>query len=88
MPISKRGQQWLHFASKVLSHIEKYTVPQYGDLPDDQASEFTIKEMQMNIKRYLNRMTSNARGSEEARRDMLKVAHYACLTLAKLEEGE
>ena len=39
---SNRGIQWREFYNLVMSHIEEYTVPQYGDMPDDQASLFTI----------------------------------------------
>lgn len=77
--LSKRGEQWLAFSKLVLEHIENYTVPQYGDLPDDQAAGFNIQDIAQNIKRYQNRAQTNARGTVESRRDCLKTAHYACI---------
>jgi len=81
---SKRALQWCVFAQEVFQHIEDYTVPQYGDIPDDQAESFTIQEIQMNLKRYINRINSNSRGTGEAIRDCYKIAHYACLLLARI----
>jgi hypothetical protein len=82
--LSKRGEQFVTFAAGVLVHIEDYTVPQYGDMPDDQASSFIKEEIAMNMKRYLNRINSNQRGKEEALRDCLKLAHYACMLHEKV----
>ena len=86
MHLSKRGTQWTAFSRRTLEHIEEYTVPQYGDLPNDQASQFTLSEIQMNLKRYINRMGSGARGPEETLRDTFKIAHYACLAQALITE--
>jgi len=76
--ISKRQQFWQEFQALVAGHIEHYTVPQYGDWPDDQLSDFTARDIVVNMQRYLNRVDSNARGPAEAARDCLKLAHYAC----------
>lgn len=75
--LSERGKDWHEFNTKVLKHIENYTVPQYGDKGNDQATEFGLNEIKVNMLRYINRMGRNARGTDEALRDMLKVAHYA-----------
>ena len=83
--MSKRGYEWNDFSHSVFDHVEKYTVPQYGDMPNDQASAFTAEEIAMNMKRYLNRVNSGQRGEEEARRDCLKLAHYACLLYNKID---
>jgi hypothetical protein len=83
-----RLDQWMEFQDRVFDHVEQYTCPQYGDMPKDQAAEFTIEEIAMNMKRYLNRVGKGQRGPEEARRDMLKVAHYACMIYAKMMEQE
>lgn len=77
--MSERAEQWMCFMSLVLSHIEDYTVPQYGDYPDDQATTFTDEEIISQFKRYVNRLNSNARGEDEAERDLFKIAHYAAL---------
>ena len=81
--MSKRADQWKTFALRVVDHIEKYTVPQYGDYPDDQASSFTEEEIISQFKRYVNRLSSNARGEIEAKRDLFKIAHYAALLYFK-----
>jgi hypothetical protein len=75
--MSMRGEEWMEFANEVLEHIENYTVPQYGDKGDDRASEYDLAVIAEHIGRYRDRIGSNARGSVEARRDMIKIAHYA-----------
>lgn len=77
--MSERQSQWAIFANLVGKHIDKYTVPQYGDYPNDQATTFTDEEIISQFKRYVNRLNSNARGPEEAERDLFKIAHYAAL---------
>ena len=72
MSLSSRGKQWNKFAGQVENHIENYTVPQYGDAPNDQVEEFTLEDFRVNLKRYVNRIGSNARGAEEAKRDCKK----------------
>lgn len=83
---SNRAKQWRVFAGIVENHIETYTVPQYGDAPDDQAEGFDLNDIQKNIQRYANRIGKNLRGDVEARRDCLKIAHYACLLEARLKK--
>jgi hypothetical protein len=83
---SSRGKEWIDFSRIVLEHIEKYTVPQYGDYLDDQISNFDTCDMIVDMKWYLNRVESNSRGIQETLRDMLKVAHYACIQYYKLLE--
>ena len=81
--MSKRGEQWLDFSKEVLEHIDKYTVPQYGDLPDDPAATFSVADFRREILKYGNRMGSGVRGPEEQERDFKKIAHYACMGLAR-----
>ena len=85
--MSKRGDEWLEFATEVGHHIEFYTVPQYGDMPDDQMTTASLADIKHNIMRYMNRLGSNARGEKESVLDMIKVAHYACIAASKLREG-
>ena len=86
MEMSSRGKEWTYFADDVLNHIEEYTVPQYGDYPDDQLTTFSIEEIGAQLKRYNSRIDSNSRGFEEAARDCLKIAHYACVLRSKIIE--
>jgi len=82
--VSQRASQWSSFAREVFQHIEDYTVPQYGDMPADQAENYSIEEIQMHLRRYVSRINSNSRGTGEAIRDCYKIAHYACLLLARI----
>ena len=75
--ISNRRLEWDEFARIVGRHVEEYTVPQYGDAPDDPLSSYSEDDIVLQIKRYVNRLGTNARGPAEARRDLLKLAHYA-----------
>lgn len=75
---SSRATQWMTFADEVTNHIETYTVPQYGDWPDDNLTTMSDEAIVENIKRYLARIDSNSRGPKEGLRDMLKCAHYIC----------
>jgi hypothetical protein len=86
--ISKRGEQWELFSFLTLIHIEKYTIKQYGDMPNDQVTDFSVEDFKTTLKRYANRIGSNARGLTEARRDCLKIAHYACVLHYKLGKEE
>lgn len=74
-PVSKRGQAWLKFASKVLQHIEEYTVPQYGDEGEDIATDYKVEDSLNGAKKYIARFGRNARDGEQFR-DFLKAAHY------------
>lgn len=84
---SYRGQEWITFSDKILHHIENYTVPQYGDYPDDQACTWSAKDCMLTIGRYVSRFGQNSRtGQEEL--DLMKIAHYACLASTKLDIPE
>jgi hypothetical protein len=82
-----RSKEWAEFAVRVLQHIEEYTVPQYGDAPDDQASKFSEHDIAVNLQRYVNRLESNRRGFEDAQRDLLKIAHYCAMLYFKRQRG-
>jgi hypothetical protein len=87
MEVSNRGRQWLEFSEIVLKHIEEYTVPQYGDEPDDQIEDWTAKECVRAINKRCSRYGSNSRDNQELL-DLKKIAHEACLAYfkeAKLE---
>jgi len=85
--MSNRRSEWNAFAYQVGKHIDEYTVKQYGDYPDDQLTEYSVEDCITQIKKYCNRIATNARGREETTRDMLKIAHYACVAYSKLQEG-
>jgi len=85
---SKREKEFYVFADIVQKHIKNYTVPQYGDAPNDQVEEWTDNQCMDSIKRYSNRFGSNARGRIEMLRDMLKIAHFSSLIFSKLKPTE
>ena len=86
---SQRLNRWRAFNEAMEMHVEHYTVPQYGDYPDDQLNKFTEHNIKKNLERYHNRMDSNARGREEKIRDYLKIAHYISeLFVREIEKGD
>ena len=85
---SRRANQWKWFSAKVLEHIEGYTVPQYGDYPDDLCTGMTVENLRMQLKKYTARLGNNARGQVEGLRDLLKIAHYACMLYSKEIDGD
>lgn len=86
--MSVRAQDWMVFAKEVADHIECYTVPQYGDFPNDQLTKFNLLDIKAQLTRYVNRIGSGVRGAEEAERDMQKLAHYACVAYMKMRNEE
>jgi hypothetical protein len=84
--ISNRGRIWLDFATRIFDHIENYTVPQYGDYPDDMLTTMSDRAIIANMTRYVVRAGKGQRGPEEEQRDMLKLIHYASVRYAKLED--
>lgn len=85
--LSKRGLQWLDFAVAVLIHIEDYTVPQYGDYPNDQATRWSPEMLVSQIQKYANRHSRNMRTGQDAL-DCLKMAHYAGMAHRKITERD
>lgn len=79
-----RCLQWRVFAKRVEDHIRVYTVAQYGDAPDDEVEKWTAEQCVLAIQKYTKRFGSNMRGEAESLRDMLKIAHFACLAYDKL----
>ena len=80
---SNRARMWSIFAEEVGSHIENYTVKQYGDLPEDPATGWTEEDLKKQMQKYLNRMDSNERGDMERNRDLFKIAHYCQMIWSK-----
>ena len=80
-----RVAEWDQFAELVEAHIINYTLPQY-DNPDgnDQVSTWTAAQCVDAIKKYCARFGNNVRGPDDQLRDLLKIAHYACLAHSKL----
>ncbi len=84
--MKNKKQEYAAFALEVIEHIKDYVIPQYGDYPDAMIDGFTIADIKAQLARYVGRIGTNARGQQEAERDCLKIAHYACLLLMKLRQ--
>ena len=80
-----RAAEWEVFSVTVLNHVQNYTVPQYGDYPDDQVTGWTVEDCIKNIAKYANRFGKQQRKGQE-RLDLMKIAHYACLAYNKARE--
>jgi hypothetical protein len=85
--MSNRLEMWREFSEHMEEHIETYTVPQYGDYPEDQMTSFSTHDIVQNMKRYLNRSDSNQRGYKEGLLDCMKLAHYSCEMYRKKRMG-
>ncbi len=82
--MSKRGYDWLTYSQIVFSHINNYTVPQYGDAPDDEVEDWTPSQCVNAISKYAKRFESGRRGRIETARDLVKIAHFAQLAFDKM----
>lgn len=83
--MSYRESEWVLFAERVRQHIIDYTLKQFGDFPNDEVTEWDSLDCVKAIRKYAARFGTGARGKEEQIRDFLKIAHYACMGLAKYE---
>ena len=83
MANSLRAKDFEKFAAKVIDHIDNYTVPQYGDKGEDQATEYNSADHVKQAKKYLGRYGANSRPGQEIL-DMLKAAHYIQLAAFEL----
>jgi hypothetical protein len=79
---------WEDFSRVVLDHVEHYTVKQYGDYPNDNITKWSTEDCLKQIQKYSNRFFTNARGQQELRQDLLKIAHYCQLTYYKIDNLE
>lgn len=82
---SIRSQQFEWFANQVIEHIETYTVPQYGDYPNDQVEEWTPELCIAQIGKYSARFGKNSREGQELL-DLIKIAHYAQIAYSKMKK--
>lgn len=78
-------ETWLDFCKAVENHIECYTVPQYGNYPEDPVTAMSKEIIESNINRYRNRVRTNQRGIVDSIRDCYKIGHY--LQILKAREG-
>ena len=82
---AQRTKDWNEFATKVADHIENYTVPQYGDAPNDNVESWSAQDCIAQVQKYAARFGNNQRtGQEEL--DLMKIAHYAQLAMGKMKQ--
>ncbi len=74
--ISERVKQWREFSTYVEAHLTNYTVPQYGDVGEDEITGYSVKDCVSNISRYAKRYGTQSRAGQQVL-DFLKIAHYA-----------
>lgn len=86
MPQAKslRAKDYALFSEKAISHIDEYTVPQYGDKPDDNVETWTAEDCFKQIDKYLKRRNSSQRKGEK-KLDVIKIAHYLQLAFDKMD---
>lgn len=82
--LSNRAKEVKRFSDILIEHVESYTVPQYGDAPDDQVESWSSAQCVKQIGKYAARFESNARGTKEKFQDLKKIGHYAALAFFKL----
>lgn len=80
---AQRTKDWNEFAAKVADHIENYTVPQYGDAPNDNVESWSAQDCIAQVQKYAARFGNNQRTDQEEL-DLMKIAHYAQLAMDKL----
>lgn len=80
-----RTKQWNTFAAKVADHITNYTVPQYGDAPNDNVESWSAADCIAQVQKYAARFGTNQRAGQEEL-DLMKIAHYAQLAHDKLKQ--
>lgn len=75
------------FSNAVRRHVLEYTIPQYGDYPDDQATMLTADDMVKSIRRRRTRLFKNSRENQDML-DLLKSAHECCMAYSKICASE
>jgi len=74
--ISQRELQWMEFSNFVLDHLRDYTVPQYGDVGEDEITDYSVEDCVNHLTRYAKRYGSQQRSGQQLL-DFMKIAHYA-----------
>lgn len=82
---AQRTKDWNEFAAKVADHIENYTVPQYGDAPNDNVESWSAQDCIAQVQKYAARFGTNQRAGQEEL-DLMKIAHYAQLAMGKMKQ--
>ena len=73
--MSEREKQWIEFSDRVAKHLREYTVPQYGDVGEDEITGYTIEDCVNQVSKYTKRYGSQSRDGQQEL-DFVKMAHY------------
>lgn len=84
-PLTKREAQWYEFSNAVAEHLRLYTVPQYGDVGQDEITNYTVQDCVTHLQRYAKRYGTQSREGQQ-KLDFMKIAHYAQCAWEKYEE--
>lgn len=85
--MSIRGTRFKDFAKEVELHIEAYTIPQYGDAPDDQIEAWSVEDCLKAVSKRIARYGRNSRPGQQ-KLDFLKMAHEIQIACEKWEAPE
>ena len=85
--LSKRAMSWLDFSFEVLTHIEEYTIPQYGDKGEDQITEWCERDCLRAVSKRIARYGRNTREGQQAM-DFLNMAHEVQIGYEKYKEAK
>jgi hypothetical protein len=85
---NNRFWDFVAFNTIVIHHIKNYTIPQYGDRPDDEIESWTPEQCVKAIQKYTRRFGAERRGRLEELRDMVKIAHTAQIAFDKMKPTE
>lgn len=80
---SNRATQFIDIIPTVIGHIEGYTVPQYGDAPDDLLEKWELENCYKAMEKYIARFELGRRGRLETMRDLIKLIHFATVAYWK-----
>jgi len=84
---SARGNDWNEFSFDVFRHVENYTVPQYGDKPNDQIENWTVEDCLRQVSKRIARYGKNVRPGQQML-DFLKMVHEIQIAALKWAETE
>jgi hypothetical protein len=74
--MSVREFQWREFSEAIAKHLREYTVPQYGDVGDDEITNYSAEDCVKHLQRYAARFGTQSRQGQQ-HLDFMKIAHYA-----------
>ncbi|KFZ25612.1 MAG: hypothetical protein KQ78_02186 [Candidatus Izimaplasma bacterium HR2] len=73
--MTEREKQWNEFSDLVAKHLRVYTTPQYGDVGEDEITNYTVETCIEQVRKYCKRYGSQSRDGQQEL-DFIKMAHY------------